>query len=290
MKMMPFGKKGASASRPPAPDRVRSLSQQGYSEAEIIRTLRTEGYSPSDADSAMKQAVRSAALPSQSQYAQQPYRQQGAAPLPPMGRDLFPSRSQEQPLERDLFPERQPERSFERQEMSFDRPERPLPPRRALQPFPERQEELPFPEEKYESEDLPELPEIPRPEPAEEFIPPMRRRLQGQQKGEMEEVAEGLMEEKWGAFQRQMNDFEDKLDKVEGRMNALENSLSEIKGVKRGDVEEIKTSINSYKEHLTEISERIEAMELAVKDSLTPMMQSLRSLSDTLKTMRTAKQ
>ncbi|HLD78548.1 MAG TPA: hypothetical protein VJB16_05975, partial [archaeon] len=52
---------------PPAPervptDRVMQLSQQGYSDPEIIRTLREEGFKPTEVDKALKQALKSTAF------------------------------------------------------------------------------------------------------------------------------------------------------------------------------------------------------------------------------------
>ena len=63
----------------------------------------------------------------------------------------------------------------------------------------------------------------------------------------------------------------------------MEQSLTQVKGVKRSEVDDIKTTVESYKESMSELASRMEAMERALKDSLTPMMQSLRSLSETVK-------
>jgi len=69
-------------------ERVVSLSSQGISEPEIIRSLRDEGFSPLEVDRAMKQALRSGAgmsssappMPPQSQLPPPPPRMQ---PFPP---------------------------------------------------------------------------------------------------------------------------------------------------------------------------------------------------------------
>jgi prefoldin subunit 5 len=70
------------------------------------------------------------------------------------------------------------------------------------------------------------------------------------------------------------------------KVSGLESTMGQLKGVKPTEVEEIKAGIETYRESMSELSERMEAMERAVKDSLTPMMQSLRSLSETIKVIK----
>ena len=48
----------------------------------------------------------------------------------------------------------------------------------------------------------------------------------------------------------------------------------------------MKNNITAYKDSIADIAARMEAVERAMKDSLTPMMQSLRSLSDTIKALK----
>lgn len=247
---LPFGKKKASpqaaAAKLPTAQRVQQLSSQGYSDPEIIRVLRTEGYSPQDADMAMKQAVRSAALPPQ---------QPPPSSVQPGGPIQSPPQSARDPFGPDPFARQEPE------------------------PYQEEQQ----PPDRFGLTDL----EIPKQEPGDDFLPPVGKK--DDTKGDMEEIAEGLVEEKWGTFEGRIQEIDERVEKVSERIAALETAMAEFKGVKKTDVEQIKHSIDSYKENMSEVSERIEGMERAMKDSLTPMMQSLRSLSDTLKVLKSSK-
>lgn len=243
--------------RMPAMERVSSLSQQGYSDTEIIRALRSEGYSPMEADMAMRQAVKSATTPMRppSEWTP-PRRAESRAPW---------EEESPRPMEA-AQPSRPP---------SSQPPVRQRPPPRS--PYDSQQEQ------EWEREpDFPSMPEIPRAE-EEEFVPSVGKKPES---GRTEEMVEGMVQEKWGMFEREMDEMNDRLEKIERRLDSLESSMGEYKGVKKGDMEQIHESMQGYKENIAEISQRIEGMERAVKDSMTPMMQSLRSLSDTLKTMK----
>ena len=235
---------GGKHSKSPASERVISLSQQGYSEPEIIRSLRKEGYSPFEAETAMRTAVRDTAL-------NRPYEANEPPKFPPsdfpekegLGLPEIPRPSTESTSDQYI---RGGNRRFE-------------PPR--FESRPERSSQL-FPDEE-------ELPQV------------------GRGSGpDMEEVAEGLFQEKWGTFEKEIDDISSRISAAEERIRSVEAAITEFKGVRKGDIEVIKQSIDSYKDSISEVSSRIEGMERALKDSLTPMMQSLRSLSETLRDMK----
>jgi archaellum component FlaC len=256
---IPFGKKKSPSPPVPATERVQALSRQGYSDAEIIRTLRTEGYSPSEAESAMKEAVRAATV-------SQPLQQ------PPAAQSREPSEGQAPPLPGAAEPPRPAEKDF-------------LAGGPAGLP--------PLPEEKYGPSALPEIPGAEAPAPPsieeQEFVPAVGKKTEEESRREIEEITEGLIEEKWGVFEKELEAMGERLEKADKRLTYLETAIAEFKGVKKDDIEQIKAAIGSYKESINEISEKIEAMERAMKDSMTPMMQSLRSLADTLKALKTKK-
>lgn len=246
--MFKLGKKGAP--RAPAADRVADLSRQGYADMEIIRSLRKEGYSPGEADAAMRQAVRTAAVPSPPRPERQEYDQEFSRMPRPEPVPDFP----------ELPGIPAPERSFPGDRLSSER----LPPEPPTRPPRDAQEEdLGF---------------------EEEFIPQVGKKPAG--RGDLEETVEGVVEEKWTAFQHEIEEINERFEKVNQRITAIEASLAQFRGVKKDDVEHIRGAIDSYKESMDEVSSRMEAMERAVKDSMTPMMQSLRSLSDTLQSMK----
>jgi len=265
-------------------DRVASFSSQGMSEPEIIRTLRSEGYSPMEVDMAMKEALRSAVRPS------------GAPRIapPPMPTRGFGPPLQEQPMRR----ERRMIFGDEEEELP-----RPAPPMR----------EPPFVEGGPESElELPRFPGMAPPQPPQQprrspFAPPIpageaemeeeiepimpaprpaSKEQRMQTRREFEEIAEGVVEERVAAMEKRVDDMADRLKEITVRMNNLQQALDRVQGERRGDIAEITDKIEGYKSGMTEVSQRMEAVERTMKDSMTPMMQSLRSLSDAVKAFK----
>ena len=287
---LPFRKKGRELpgatgrfSPPPVPirgagriptDRVNELSSQGLSEPEIIRTLRNEGYSPIEVDRAMKGAIRTAA---------------GAVPPAPV-RPAYPP----------PYPEPEPEEELEeepRRKMLFPEEARPM--QRAAPPEPPFTSDILERMEKDEAE-LPEIPgmeeERESPEDFEEEapLPPIRRKLDRRERGwekrrEFEEVAEGIVEEKIEEFRKEIEDVTDRFRELSSRLSRVEAEINRVQGEKKSDADDIRVRIDRYRESMGEISARMESIERAVKDSLTPMMQSMRSLSDTIKALKEEK-
>ncbi len=272
-----LGKNKPRAVGSPA-QRVSALSGQGLSEPEIINTLRKEGYSPKEVDGAMKEALRSAAtatplrLPPRDQFAVNP-------PAPQPYDDQYPPASDPAGYQAP-GPGMQPQR-----------------PR--LQPPPLDDDDLdaPLPGEL----DMPELPGMRR-TPASPQRPPATRGNElddlddieslplsrGPSKvmrkhAEMEEMAEGVVEEKWIEFDQEVKDLKDDFKSLETKVATLEQAIRDIKGTKTGDNEDIKVRLDAYRQSITEVNTRLEGMERAVKDSLTPMMQTMRSLTEALK-------
>lgn len=282
---LPFLKKKskAPAGHPGASERVRELSAQGLSEAEILRSMRAEGYGPGEVDSAMKDVLReSVAGPPRQPPAQppaQPPRRQpapeyGEPPSAPSPRKPVPEYGEAPPkpgsLEMAEFP---PGRFAPPEE-----PEEPAPPARGWRPpesAPPPPAPLPpsrSPEEEYTGE--------------EEFAPlppPPGARRGPSERGEMEEIAESIVDEKMRSLEGQISELSRRLDSLSSKVASIESMTGRGGGT---GMEEVKAGLESYKSSIGELSERTEAMERAIKDSLTPMMQSLRSLSETIKTLK----
>ena len=249
-----FGKKKEKTGyRLPAPERVSSLSSQGYSELDIIKSMREEGYSPVDVDQAIKQAVKSAAAPTRS--------------FQPPGQGQQPA---------------------------FDRPlpGQPFRPMEYRRQMLEEEDDMGFGEEKRRMPDLPELPSI-------NFRPPppfgqkenedisLRREQKGSvNRRELEEITEAIVQDKWRAFEKTFADLTTRLNQMTARMDMMDNAINSLKGVEKNEVEEIKSSIATYRESIGDMSAKMEGLEKAMKDSLTPMLQTLRSLSDTIKMLK----
>jgi len=125
-------------------------------------------------------------------------------------------------------------------------------------------------------------------EPILELERPLKRERRRDDRS-LEELAEGIAEEKWNEFRSELLDVHRRLQQVDNKVNSIEKRIDQIRGEKGDEIDEIKASIDGYKQSMSEIGERMGSMEKALRDSLAPMMESLRSLSDTIKTLKAKK-
>ena len=298
-------KKGADV--PPMPaldvhgripaDRVASFSSQGMSEPEIIRNLRSEGYSPIEVDTAMKEALRSAVRPSGAPRMAPPMPTRGFGPPEPVRRErrmIFGDEDEELP--RPAGPMREP--PFAEDEGPDNELELPRFPGIAPPQIPEESGRTEFRRNSFapprrspfappplpaESADMDEIePITPGPRPASK-----EQRMQARR--EFEEIAEGVVEERMAAMEKHVDDIGDRLKEITVRMNNLQQALDRVQGERRGDIAEITDKIEGYKMGMSEVSSRMESVERTMKDAMTPMMQSLRSLSDAVKSFKEGK-
>jgi hypothetical protein len=300
---LPFGKKkkaqgagGAAApqaGRRPAVERVASLSAQGISEPEIIRALRSEGYTPMEVDGAMKQALRSAVDGPQQVPAQYP-------PAQPK----YPAAQQAPPAAPELSAPQQPPTEADRRRI-FPEEARSAPQARGQLKPPFTMEEMQRANRNPAA--LPELPGLGPPgappldemPPGDDFgIPGMGETPPGPIRGpaqkpgriegkrQLEEMAEAIVEEKAELFRVEVDQVSDEIRKLEAKIEVIEERFDKLDSKKKTELDEIKTSISGYKESIMDVSARMESVEMAVKDSMAPMMQTLRSLSDAVREIK----
>jgi|GEM_PF-709151 len=312
MKLLSFGKKKQGPVMPSPTERVMTLSSQGLSEPEIIQTLREEGYTPVQVDTAMREALRGVAAGTGP--GMQPARQQRYSP--PVQREYTPAARRPQPPR--PYAEPQPAYEFPEEEAE-EEPLAGYPSRTQKTQQPPSQAPLPEPPLDFEdfkrtNKDLgfPEIPgtelpqermrqaRMPPEQPEEEFedeeeerpIPRFvpRERARGEDRHEkrrmIEELTEGVVEEKWQDFRRRIDDMNSMFQQLNQRISVLEQKLGQTQGEKKSDLLEIEGKIDTYKQSIDEIQSRMESVERAMKDSLTPMMQTLRSLSETIKALK----
>jgi len=105
----------------------------------------------------------------------------------------------------------------------------------------------------------------------------------------IEELVEGIIEEKWDAVQASLLDLENKLTLMENKVDLLENSIKRLEGDKREDMNSIEEKIDTYRSAIGEMSTRMESIEGAMKNSLSPLMQSVRDLSNSIKDIKPKK-
>ena len=260
----PIGPPGPAGPGPPPArkiiptDEVRALSSRGVPEPDIIRTLRGEGYSTSEIDQAMKEALKSRVSGEFSEppneYGERPL---GGPPetLPP--REEIPKGLGYPTSEAEGGPELSP---------PYEAPAR-----------------------------EPEFPETPRggdflgPPPGR-AAPPGRRPSKSIDRKEIEELAEVIVDEKLRGMGERLKTIDTQFQQVNRKIDSLSEEINKIKSEKSGEVKGIEEKIDNYSKSMDELNGRIESMEKALKDSLSPMLGSMRSLSELVKSMKEKKE
>jgi len=283
-------KKGGIGQTPGGPriptERVVSLSSQGLSEPEIIRSLRDEGYSPLEVDRAMKQALRSGAglqMPPPPPLAGPMGRMDQGSPqfgFPPS--NDVPQRGMPPPPGRQqgFSEEKYTPNVWDMNDDVEDDLDKPLPKERAAGP------------DKFLSgldDDLPPIPERPDKGPLPFTEPPLpkdrddrTRELKDRRRREMEELAEEITDEKSQEVVTRMQALEDKVERiasaVKGGLQAGSGS-----GASPADIEELRKDIEDYKHSIDDTNARIDSLEDVVKNSLTPMIESVKRFSSAVR-------
>lgn len=278
MNLNPFSKKKnpkpSDIPREPSPARiptsdVQSLSARGMSEPDIINTLRNEGYTTDEIDHAMKSSLRS--------------RVSGpSGGMPPRGPE---------PVERPVPPPSRPPKGV------FDERLEPLPgpagpPKEPFDPMGDlpaepRGSDFGRTSPSFEPRPGPgrfEEPGFNRPRPP--AMPQRPKRHKPMERKEMEELTEVIVDEKIKEFQGKFNSMNAHMQQMNKRIDGLKNEIEGIRSEKMTEVKEIEGMIEGFKTSIGDVTVRIDGMEKALKDSLSPMLESMRSLSETVKLLK----
>ncbi|MEM5797919.1 MAG: hypothetical protein QXG26_00795 [Candidatus Aenigmatarchaeota archaeon] len=238
-----------------AAERAKELSAQGFSEPQIIKTMKDEGYSPKDVDAALREIVKKAVEPGLP-------RREEIMPAPAI-----------RPIPFEELPEERP-------------PRRPGVPAEALPEVP-----LPGMEEWKPPELPPKRPEIEEEMPTEEMrIPPLKAKEPIERRAEIEEIAEAIIAERWETFERERDEIRARLDNLTSRLETIEAAVRDVVGIKKSDIDAIKGGLESYRASLGDMASRMESLERVMRDALTPMLTTLRALSDTIKELKEKKE
>jgi len=275
-------------------EKVVSLSAQGMSEPEIIRSLKDEGYSPLEVDRAMKQALRSGTSgPVQQPSAMSaPPMPMPRAQQPPQGFDPYSQRMQEQRFQAPPAPGPQEQRDrfaptmwdTDEEDMEDDDLDKELPKERQAGPdkfLSNMDEDLPpLPPERGEKEPIP-FQETPLPKDRDDRM----RELRDRKRREMEELAEEITDEKAQEVSVRMHALEERMDKI---ASAVKSGLSvgSAGGASPADLDMMKKDFEDLRHSVEETNARIDSLEEVVKTSLTPMIESVRKFSSAVKTAR----
>jgi archaellum component FlaC len=303
--MLGMGKKKARA--PPAPpaggmgvptQKVMSLSSQGMSEPEIVKTLREEGHSPLEVDRAMKDAMRSAAgthqpapappAPSAPSTpprpvhppAQAPAPPPQAAPPPPGPESTGPPGPQLGPPNRFAPTDWGEDDDMPDDDFDMEKAER-LPAERKMGPgafMGSMDEKLPaLPDEEPEAPEPLPFAKAPLPKERDERV----RELKDRRRKEIEELTEEITEEKWKDIMSRVRLLEENLEKMAGD---IKNTSAQTRGGSPEDLGTIKEELANQKESVEEVNARIDSLEDIVKSSLGPMLESVRKFNKMSKT------
>lgn len=294
--MFGFSKKKSGGPQQPAgpripTERVSSLSSQGLSEPEIIKTLREEGYSPLEVDRGMKEALRTGTgaqmAPPPPQQPVQPPPPRKEPPQSPYGTSTPHLQPSSQPPPQaasqppgSAFPQQLPKSGFTPTAWEGDDDldadfGKPLPREKKLGPEPFLSDM---------DEELPPIPEREEREPLPFARQPLPRGGEDKRRMEIEELTEQITDEKWQEMLNRVRTLEDKIDGAEAQLKSGETAHGEVPSVP--EIENLKQDLEDQKNSINETNARIDSLEEVVKGSLTPMMESIRKFSHAVKTVK----
>jgi DNA-binding transcriptional MerR regulator len=198
-----FFKKKAQAKGIPI-DEVRKMTKKGMSDKDIIKKLKSSGYSYDEIESAMLQAVKSGVT--------------------------------EEPMTREVEPE--------------------------IPEFESFYEQKPQPEQEFSS-----LPELEADLPQEIEDPSIM----------LEELVEGVIDEKWHKFEDNMKKMQDDLNRFRAEMQQFEQRIELTK--KDSPARDLEIRINDITEQLEDINARVGGLEKAFRQFLPSLTKNIESLS-----------
>ncbi|MFH1445442.1 MAG: hypothetical protein ABIF08_03100 [Nanoarchaeota archaeon] len=296
---------------------VMEMSKKGIPETEIINRLRERGYGPLAVDKALREALKGAANDPISHRLERS-RFPKLEKLPPVSEEEIPLPDYEDRpgVKKDL--RREDDR--EERKIREDMPELPRlpgepgyeevkitkPPRKTLEEMSsdlredieplERPRDRPR-KENYNREHEPSEPELPREQfegiPRERMDPMElggpKKPVDDETKEVIEELVETVIEEKWDSVKNKMDSFEIRFEKIEKKLAAFKEDVSDMHQIKPESVEKLSERVDMHEKSVSEIGDKMQSMEDVVKSSLTPMMESLRSLSETIRELKKGK-
>ena len=290
--------------KPVPTNKVINLSSRGYSQIEIIKILRKEGYGIKQVDAALKVALKSSAVGRAPETPERGAR----APIPmPLG---IPGKEVKLPPSA-----RKRGRKLDMKEVmkDFEEPEREMKPSERHEPEAEklpREEELhdlglprlpgekptERPRFKREIEEEPEhVKEIEWREPVKRELTPLPKfrtspkRKHEEEETKIEELTERIVEEKWDEIKSKMDNINNSLQDLDDKIKTMEQKLTRVQTEKKTELDEIKEKLGNYQHSIDEVGVRMESVEKALKDSLGPMMESIRALSSAVKSVKKKK-
>jgi len=196
-------------------DEINAMTRRGMSDKEIIKALKSKGYSYNDIERAMLSAVKTGVSE------ERPSKQQAQSPEQP--RDFSYDFGNEQPQE------------------NFDNM---------------GNEDIFAGQQQFEN--LPQLSSEQEQQPVEELV-------------------EGIVEEKWQRFQDELARFDEGLERIHADMKVFEERIET--GKKNSPAVEIEARLTELSDHMDDLDARIGGLERAFKQFLPGLTRNIESLS-----------
>lgn len=106
-----------------------------------------------------------------------------------------------------------------------------------------------------------------------------RREPRAPEPENFEELAEQIVEEKWREFQRELGKMTEWKDKIESRVDKMEQSVADLRADLEGLHKAIVSRIGDYDKTLTDVGTEIKAMEKVFQKVLPDLTSNVQELS-----------
>ena len=103
---------------------------------------------------------------------------------------------------------------------------------------------------------------------------------------EVEELIEVTVEEKWKEVEKKVKELDARFAEMDSRLKGLESQIDDVRKEEQKKDVEISTKIDTYKDSMGEITTKMEGMESALKGALESVLESNRSLSEAVRSLK----
>ncbi|MFH1105594.1 MAG: hypothetical protein V1731_00060 [Candidatus Aenigmatarchaeota archaeon] len=107
--------------------------------------------------------------------------------------------------------------------------------------------------------------------------------------GELEEIVESVVDEKWKELQDRLEDMHERLDMMEAKITNLDVQINTFKDAGSSERSVIESKIDEYKDGIEGIESRIGSIEKAFKETLPSMIDSVKSVTEVVEKLRAQK-
>jgi len=212
-------------------DRIRDLASRGFSEPDMIDTLRKEGFSADEIDRALTDSLK-----------------MGVTGVTPPREEVMPA----------MLPQ------LEQFQPSVA----------AIPQMPETS----LPQDYFQQQPQQQLTQ-------QQWQQPQQQQQQQQSYGN-EEYIEYLVKARMGDIDDKVQEFTIRYQELEKRMQAAYDQLTALTQTRTSEQQQILNKMDAWKDVLQDMDNRMAGLEHAFKDTLPPMIESVRSLSDLVERLK----